>query len=392
MRIRTRLILGVFAALLSIGTGVQAQQDSSLPSKGLPGKSPLVVRLDLEKLEAKNLTATLDSIAKIFPEEETEAHEAITLMRDDIFPALGDIRGILREAGVQQALLIGEMSNQTQDDAQDDKDPDDGVFLLKVGPDATPAGVRAAMVKSFDRGIKAAEALAKMEEKTGSKSEADETREEIEDAREDMKELDLTQWDDGWLLVTGPKQVDMKTAEPNKKGLANLQAALKRSGGSPISFAYNITDEDRAKIVAGAQGNPMFGQIAAAASNMKWVSSWMELGNDPQFKLAMNFGTQQDAAQFKTQMTQMLNFLQMMMTMNQGQNQKAGQVAMALVADLIPTQENQELLVTLTKSTVEKMYEMSKVMEEMNQGGPGGGPAGPGGPGQGGQPGPGEDF
>ncbi len=401
MKIRTLLMLGVAAAFVSITTGAQAQQDSSLlPAKGLPGKSPVVVRVDLEKLQVEKLTATLNSIAKIFPKEEIKANEGIALMRDDIFPAIGDIRGILQQAGVEQIVFLGEMSGQEEEDFDDDDDDDaddedededddnKGILLFKVGPDATPEGVQAALLKSFDRGAKAAQAVAKMEEKAGNKDDADETLEEIQEAKEEIKKTQWVQWEKGWLLAVGPEQNELKTAEPNKKGLADLQAALKRSGASPISIAYHITDEDRAKIAAGAQGNPMFGQMAGAAANMKWFASWMDFGAEPQFNLAMVFGTQQDAAQFKTQMNQMLNFLQMMMTMNQGQNQKAGQVAMVLVADLLPAQEGQELLVTLTKSTFEKMYELSKIMEEMNQAGPGG----PGGPGGGAQPGPGEDF
>jgi hypothetical protein len=393
MKIRMLLMLGVAAAFVSITTVAQAQQDSSLlPAKGLPGKYPLVVRVDLEKFQIEKLTATLNSIAKIFPEEETKAHEGIALIRDDILPAIGDIRGILQQAGVEQIVFLSEMPGQEEEDFGDDDEDDDegddedddnkGILLFKVGPDATREGVQAVLPKSLDRYVKAVLAVAKMEEKAGNKDDADETFGKIEEAKEEIKKTQWVQWEKDWLMAVGPDQTELKTAEPNKKGLADLQAALKRSGVSPISIAYHITDEDRAKIAAGAQGNPMFGQMAGAAANMKWLASWMDFGAEPQFNLAMMFGTQQDAAQFKTQMNQMLNFLQMMMTMNQGQNQKAGQVAMALVADLLPAQEGQELLVTLTKSTFEKMYEMSKVMQEMNQGGPGGGA----------QPGPGEDF
>jgi acylphosphatase len=373
--------------LLSASTAVAQQQKAVeyLPARGLPTKGEFVVRLDLEQVTKKKVNTVLDAVNGVMPDGTDGVKAELKTFRKDALPGLIKGRDILYKAGVRQVVMIGQptdpnasaddkaSSDADANDSDDDPNSADVEFvLLKVAKGTTPEAVRAATVRAAMTSLKTAKPwIEEMQKRAESNPNmtapsSKELKKQIDRMEKDIKDMRFSKWEDGWLLVA---QKDTKVSDPLKGDAPQvkaLAAALARSRNAPITIAYALSDEARARMVKDAMDNPMFGQMMTASARMEWISGWLDLTADPRIRAIVNFPNDSDAVKFQQGITQMIMMFGGLMSMGDDQGPKAEMVK-SLLADLAPSRSTKEVQFTITTQTVRKMVILSEMPDDTGE-------------------------
>ena len=356
-------------AMSGLSVSVMAADDekkpqSVLPARGLPAKTEMVFRITLERITKKNITASLDAVAKAVPEKLTEVHKGLKDTRTKVLPKMLEAKEQLRKHGVRELLVLGRSSSYLSDQNGDDPNASTYAALLRVKKDTEPAAVKKALTQAILSTYDAAQQLTATRTYTNADTlkalglpadanlplpQEDTIRDIL---KKDLGDLRPSRWADEWILLT---KKDEKPGEPDTSGLPALNAAFARAGNAPITVAIRVTEETRAEALDTKDGE-MFSAFTKSSARMRWAAGWAKLGAKPQAQLVATFDKEQDAKVFGAGATQLIMLVATFATLSsQGQGDVQG-----LLPDLMPTLSGKEVHFSITHTTLAKLLAVTQ--------------------------------